>query len=249
MKRCDPKTAIMELLNDKYKGADSIIWSGSVLRGQFSKHSDLDIVVLYSKIEKPYRESYYYKDWPIDAFINDIETLNYFFTELDGPSGYPVLMSLVKEGIVLPRATKISDASKQLADDILKAGPPELTLNQISMRRYLITDLLDDLKAPNDKSETLAISAELYAQISDFYLRANKKWSAKGKWLARRLFQEDKNLAAELHGAFEKINRSGITENLDSVIEKILKPFGGLLWDGYYLPGEKNWRKPIKDKA
>ena len=60
--------------------------------------SDLDLVVVFQKLENAYRESSRFDNWPVEAFVHDSETLNYFF-QMDRVSGVPSLPNMVNEGV------------------------------------------------------------------------------------------------------------------------------------------------------
>ena len=108
---------IEKLHKEKYPEAKVIFLAGSVMRGEGTSTSDLDLVVVYSKLPNAFRDSYQYGGWPIEAFMHNPETLKYFFSEFDTPSGYPSLASMVSEGIEIPSASTFSIVS--LASDLL----------------------------------------------------------------------------------------------------------------------------------
>ena len=45
------------------------------MRGQATETSDLDLVVVYERLEAAYRESFVHGGWPIEVFVHDPETL------------------------------------------------------------------------------------------------------------------------------------------------------------------------------
>ena len=67
----------------RYAGADVILLAGSVVRGQGTATSDLDLVVLFERLPQAYRESLHADGWPVEAFVHDPDTLRYFFLEHD----------------------------------------------------------------------------------------------------------------------------------------------------------------------
>lgn len=60
---------------------------------------------------------------------------------------------------------------------------------EITRGRYGITDLCDDMKTPRSQVELVPSAARLYEVLTDFYFRAQNKWSAKGKSIPRRWHQ------------------------------------------------------------
>lgn len=49
------------------------------MRGQGTPHSDLDVVVVLDSLPAAYRESLNQREWPVELFVHDRETLAYFF--------------------------------------------------------------------------------------------------------------------------------------------------------------------------
>ena len=50
-----PLFVTKELFETRYLGANAIFVTGSVIRGEATKHSDLDLVILYPHVEHAYR--------------------------------------------------------------------------------------------------------------------------------------------------------------------------------------------------
>ena len=121
--RITPQQAAHGIWQEKYADADCVLLAGSVLRGEGTAYSDLDIVVLYEKVPHAWRESFTHQGWPVEAFCHEPQTLNYFF-ELDIKSGFPSLPSMVAESIVIPQTTAIAERAQKLAREILLSGPP-----------------------------------------------------------------------------------------------------------------------------
>jgi len=46
--------------------------------GEGRAGSDLDLVIIFDNLLTAYHETYVYEGWPIDAFIHDLETLDFF---------------------------------------------------------------------------------------------------------------------------------------------------------------------------
>src|SRR3954470_21373245 len=61
-----PLFVTKDLLENRYKGAEVIFLAGSVMRGEATDFSDIDVVVVYPKIDKAFRESFYHLDWPVE---------------------------------------------------------------------------------------------------------------------------------------------------------------------------------------
>ncbi|NJM54129.1 MAG: nucleotidyltransferase domain-containing protein [Blastocatellia bacterium] len=53
-----------EILQTKYSSAEFVFLAGSIIRGEGTKYSDLDIVVIFENLPNAYRESFYFQDFP-----------------------------------------------------------------------------------------------------------------------------------------------------------------------------------------
>ena len=180
-----------ENLARKYPHASVIFLAGSIVRGEGTPFSDLDLVVVFDKLPVAYRESFHFQGFPIEAFVHDPETLNYFLHEVDRLSGIPALAQMILEGVEIPEPNKFSQSLKELAASIMELRPPILSEEEIRNSRYNITNLVDDMRQPRSKAELVASGTELYQALADYYFRTNNLWSAKGKSIPRILEQAD----------------------------------------------------------
>jgi predicted nucleotidyltransferase len=60
-----------EILESKYPDASAMFLAGSIVRGESTSYSDLDLVVIFDKLPTAHRESFYSQGFPIEAFIHD----------------------------------------------------------------------------------------------------------------------------------------------------------------------------------
>ena len=234
-----------DILNSKYPEASVIFLAGSIVRGEGTPYSDLDLVVIFKELPNPYRESFYFGSFPVDAFIHDPETLNYFFLEVDRPSGCPSLAQMVLEGVEVPQPTELSQSLKQQAVSVLDMGPPELSGEDVRRRRYTITDLVDDIRLPRTKEELVAAGTELYAALADYYFRANAQWSAHGKAIPRVMRRVNPVLYSRYCNSFEELFVQGRPEQVIVLAEEILSSNGGFLFEGHKLEASSVCRKPL----
>ena len=238
----DLKSLITKLHNEKYPDANVIFLAGSVIRGEATKTSDLDIVVVYDSLPNAYRDSYYYGGWPVEAFVHDPQTLEYFIYKVDAPGGIPSLAAMVCEGIELPSVTPLSQVLKKLSNEALDAGPPRWTENEMNNSRYFISDLIEDIKASRTRNEMYATASELYHAISNHFFRSQGLWSAKGKTIPRRLHKIDATFAVRFESAFDSVFAYGQVDDLIALVTVLMSKNGGFLFDGYRLDAPPKWR-------
>lgn len=234
-----------EIRECKYPKANVIFLAGSIVRGEGTPYSDLDLVVIFEKLPNAYRESFSFQGFPVEAFLHDPETLNYFLHEVDGPSGIPSLVQMILEGIEIPEASEFSDSLKRLAASVMESGPPPLSDENIRKLQYNLTSLVDDIRHPRSKDELVASGTELYQALADYYFRRNNLWSAKGKSIPRILKQRDEDLWVRYIISFEELFVSGNPDKVIALVEEILKADGGFLFDGHRLDAPVDCRKPL----
>lgn len=216
---------------ERFADAHCAFVAGSVIRGEHTATSDIDMIVIYADEDSPsYRDSQLIEGWPFEFFVHNLPASEYFFQK-DVKRGSCATMTMVRDGIVIPEETAISNALKDHARKLIDAGPEKLDENAIDMRRYGITDLLDDIAAPRNDEEVQASLNLLYERLGDFYLRANGCWSGFGKMLPRLIRRRDAELADDFTAAFA----ANDIDAIQALADRILEPHGGRLWAGFTL--------------
>lgn len=245
----NPIEVAKKALKERYPTATIVFVGGSFNRNEATSFSDIDLVVIFDKLENgAWRESFTMDGWPIEAFVHDPDTLHYFFREMDARDGVPALPNMVLEGTAIPECHELSYQLKSLADEILSEKPPVWTEETIYHERYGITDLIDDLREPRNNFEAHIVIAALHEKLGNFYFRSRGLWSASRKHIPRRLLKIDPSLGQEWIQVFEGAYK-GDYQNLITFTEKILQPFGGLLFNGYKRTAPAEWRLPIQRKS
>ncbi len=245
--RPDPLYTIQKLVQERYFNAKAIFWAGSVSQNQGTNASDLDLVIVFDAIPAAYREAFIYDGWPIDAFIHDIDTLRYLFEESRVGNGISGLNHMILNGRVVTKPNTFSENIKTLAREVLNVGPVAWDQEQIDKERFLITDVLDDIKYAASREEQIASAAWLFEALAQFYFRSQNKWCASGKSIIRYLKNDNPALASEFVVAFESLFHTGNTSNIESIVIKILAPYGGLLWNRFRSDASREAKisKPI----
>ena len=205
---------------------------GSVMRGEATPTSDLDIVVVYERLPNAYREAFVYGGWPVEAFVHDVGTLAEFF-ESDRRRGVPALLSMVWEGVEVPEASEFSAGLKRSARELLEAGPPPWDEEELTLRRYRLTDWVDDMRYPRSAEELVATGAWLYQDAAEFYFRTRGLWSAHSKTIPRRLREADAAFAERFLRAFDALFAERRPEPAVALVAELLEPCGGFLFEGF----------------
>jgi hypothetical protein len=236
-----PVLVAQDILKTKYPDAELAFVAGSFNRGEETAFSDIDLVVVFSKLEHAWRESFTFDGWPVEAFVHDPETLEYFMVDFDMKSGAASLACMILEGPPVPETHPLVAKLREKAARVLADGPSAWDEEKIDARRYVITDLIEDLRDPRTSAEACAIVAKLHEQLGDFYLRTNRFWSASGKQIPRQISKHDPDLGQRWNEAFVTAYK-GDTGALINLTEAVLQPFGGFLFNGYRLDAPADWR-------
>lgn len=84
----------------RFAGAEFAFVAGSIMRGEGTAWSDIDLVVVFSSLERAWRESFVHDGFPVEAFVHDPETLKYYLSR-DIESGCPAMINMVASGAIL----------------------------------------------------------------------------------------------------------------------------------------------------
>jgi hypothetical protein len=233
----------------RFPDAAAVFAAGSIVRGEGTAYSDLDLVVLYARLACAYRESFRFNGFPVEVFVHDPGTLDYFFFEVDRPSGIPALPQMVVEGVEIPAPNDTSRALKVQAASLIAAGPPPLDAESERLRRYAVTDLLDDLRGTRSYAELVATGARLYQELADYHLRRQGLWSARGKAIPRTLRAADPDLSARYCESFGSLFKLGDPSGVIELAEELLHDAGGPLFEGYRADAPPSWRRSESSRA
>ncbi|MGI9449817.1 MAG: nucleotidyltransferase domain-containing protein [Geminicoccaceae bacterium] len=226
----------------RYPSSKLLFLAGSLVRGEGTITSDLDLVVMYEQLDAAYRESFYHQKWPVEAFVHDPSTLDYFFRSVDRVNGVPSLPNMVAEGIEIPHPSAFGRRMKSLAESVIAEGPPAWSRRDSDLSRYMITDHIEDLRAPRSHHEAFATLSILYPALANHYFRSKGHWSAKGKTIPRALKSHDAAFAKRFLSAFDMALSSQEMSGVIEVAAEVLKSDGGFLFDGYTQHAPKEWR-------
>lgn len=243
MSRLDhAKHIALEISQSRYSDAKAVLLCGSVIRGQDTASSDLDMVVLYEKIPFARRESFVHKAWPVEVFINDFETIRYFCEEFDLKSFEPIMPTMIIEGILIAGSQSFVKELKSYAEILVENGPRSLTEDEHRKFRYAITDTIDDLRHPRGRAEMQASGTVLFAQMANYFFRSRNLWCARSKTIPRKLHEADALFAENFTASFDSLF-AGDARPVIQLAEELVAPFGGFLFDGYTSDAPAHFRK------
>jgi hypothetical protein len=226
------KAAELFTLNH-FPSSHGALLAGSVVRGEATQTSDLDIVIFDSNLKSAYRESVIEYGWNIEVFVHNLTTYKNFFKS-DCERARPSLPKMVSEGIVI-KDSGILDLIKHEANELLDMGPEEWSADTIKLKRYFITDTLDDFIGSTLRAEEIFIANALAELVSEFVLRTNRQWIGTSKWIVRALRNYDEKFACQFVEAFDIFYKTSEKNKIIAMVDDSLQPFGGRLFQGFLL--------------
>ncbi|MBM7621132.1 hypothetical protein JOC95_003005 [Bacillus tianshenii] len=231
--RIDPIDAAHKFISKHFPDCDGALLAGSVVRGEETETSDLDIVVFDKNLHSSYRESLIDFGWNIEVFVHRFISYKEFFKS-DYERARPSMPRMVSEGIVL-KDNGIMESIKKEAKDLLAKGPEKWSTETIETKRYFISDALDDLIGSKNRAEEIFIASTLAELVSEFVLRTNDRWVGASKWIVRSLREFDMEFAECFVDAFDDFYKTGNKNKIIQLVDGILESHGGRLFDGFSL--------------
>lgn len=234
----NPQLVATRLVQNRYPGCLVAFLAGSLVRGEGTPTSDLDLVIITEQDpDAPYRCSEQVGNWPVEFFVHTPASLQTFF-QSDMAARTPSLLQMCSEGVVIQQVDQQAETIKQQCQALLSAGPAALSDKAIRAKRYHLSDLVEDLSGSDNRAEILYIAAELAQEAADLWLAHHRYWSGHGKWLHRALFRANPETAQRLSEALEKLYRQSDKTALLSFAEEVLAWVGGPLFGGFDSRGQ-----------
>ncbi|MDN4494669.1 nucleotidyltransferase domain-containing protein [Ureibacillus sp. BA0131] len=232
-KRVKPFDAAKQFVDKHFPDCKGALLAGSVVRGEATDTSDLDIVIFDDKILTPFRQSMIDFDWAVEVFVHNLTSYKHFF-HADFKRARPSLPRMVSEGVIIKDLGVIQKIKKE-ANIILSEGPEIWSSETIQFKRYFITDVLEDFIGSTNRAEELMIANTLTNLIQEFVLRSNGCWIGSSKWIIRELNNFNEEFASQFIDAFETFYKQNDKSKVIELVDEILVPYGGRLFEGFKL--------------
>jgi hypothetical protein len=234
----DPVATARALVAERFPDAVQAWLSGSVTTGRATSTSDLDVTVLRAE-GTVHRESLVYDGWPVELFVHRPGSVEHFVAQ-DAARRRPTTARLVALGTPLLPGPG-GDSVRAHCREVLDRGPGPADPADLELRRYALTDLLDDLAGAEHDEEATAIAVEVWRTTAELALAAAGAWLGTGKWLVRELQDLDRRDDTHLAAALDLGLRRALTgerASLATVADRVLAPLDGRLWAGYRSDAE-----------
>lgn len=168
--------------------ASVAVIGGSTARGERTRTSDIDLLLIGEAL---------LTDGEIGAALTlefEGEVFEVFaytpmgFTQWAGRSiaqHRPVIVHMLVEGVAVRGGEDLDDLRTKWSETL--DGGPEVDGHELDFRRYVITDVLDDLRDATDPLEQRVLAATVFERTAELMLLTAGKWIGSGKYLPRRL--------------------------------------------------------------
>ena len=215
--------------------------TGSTVRGEETPFSDLDILLIADDAPSAYAEAYREDGWMIEILMHNRDTCREFF-QRDRLRGRPSLPHMFATGMILVDDGTASDMQRE-ARQLLDAGPPVWSRQDIMRARFAITNHLLDLEGGLPSADAVFAVHELANALHELVLRANGCWTGRGRRILRALERHDPAFAKRFGEAFLSFGANRDTAAVVRFADDVLARFGGRLFEGYSTRSEASGQR------
>lgn len=172
----------------RFPGASIAIVAGSTARGERTASSDIDLLLVGDGVFDDARQSM------AGGFAFEGEFFEVFAYTGQGFTEWaeralaqyrPVIVHMLVEGVEIRGGEPLRDLRARWAPAL--AAGPALDAHELDLRRYVITDQLDDLRDARDPLEQRVLASVLFEKTAELMLLTERRWIGAGKYLPRRL--------------------------------------------------------------
>lgn len=200
--------------------ADIAVLGGSTARGSRTATSDIDLLVIGDRLFDDERTSL------AGSFAFEGEVFEVFaytrgafeeWARAGLAQHRPVIVHMLVEGLEVRGGNELGQLRERWGG--LLAEGPLVTSHDLQLRRYVITDLLDDLRDAEDELEQAVIAWTLFSRVAELILLSGRQWVGTGKYLPRRLRDLDGVRAHELSAALLAGDYSEFAERVQAELQ------------------------------
>lgn len=215
---------------EHFPNASVAVIGGSTARGERTRTSDIDVLLIGEDL---------LPDGEIGAALTEAYEDEIFEVFAYTPAGFeewaqrsiaqhrPVIVHMLVEGLPV-RAGEELDAMRRHWTARLDDGP-SVDDHELAFRRYVITDVLDDLRDASDALERQVLAATLFERTAELMLLNAGMWIGTGKYLPRRLRELPPERVDGLAGPYLRGDHDGLAD----AVEHELSAAGGGVQAGF----------------
>jgi hypothetical protein len=214
---------------------EAVFLGGSLALGLVSPRSDLDLVIIKSaNVEGMERYVRYVHEVQVQIIAGPPRQFD-IWLEKDRPSG-TVIRQLANGRLLFDRSG-LGARYRSLAQDVVAKGLEPMTPQQIHSRRFLLTELLDDVA---DCADDPALACWLMATGLSFLVETaflwHRRWTPKGKRALTEIKELDPVLAQRCHDFLMATDHESQRAAFEAMVACVLAPLGGELRESWTRP-------------
>ncbi len=173
---------------ERFPGAAVAVVAGSTASGTRTQTSDIDLLLIGDDILTSNASSlaatFAFEGEIFEVFAYTRHGFEQWARK--GLAEYrPVLVHMLLEGVPIRGQTELSALQNEWR--MVYLDGPLVATHDLELRRYAITDLLDDLRDATDTLERHVIAFTLFQRTAELVLLTERRWIGTGKHLPRRL--------------------------------------------------------------
>jgi hypothetical protein len=233
---------VLDTVSRRYGRPSFCYFFGSHALGRGDAASDIDVIVVLSKVDQAYRETFSSSGFLFDVSVHDPETLH-FMMRSEYNNGFAILAGKVDQSLVLPEPSALASRLKEIARRMLDSGPAPQT-NWDTPRRY-ITAALSDLERCGDPDEQRMMAMDVYVKVIDIFMRCNRQFSGQDRYLIRSAKRFDAVFFDRARVALTRVFEDGSVSSLTHLAREVLDRIGGTLEAGYRQNYPEKFRLPL----
>jgi hypothetical protein len=216
---------------------EAVFLGGSLALGCASPRSDLDLVVIKcSMVTVMERYARYVNGVPVQVIAGPPAQFD-IWLEKDRPTG-TVIRQLV-DGQLLFDRHGLGAHYHALARAVVDQGLEPMTRPQVHSRRFLLTELLDDvddcLAAPAQAHWLMATGLAFVVETAFLW---HRRWTPKGKRALAEIEELDSELAGLSHTYLMAADLPAQRAAFRALVSYVLAPLGGELREPWSRPPE-----------
>lgn len=233
-RRPGPRQATEAFLDKHFPDALAAILGGSAIRGEATKTSDLDVMVIAERPEAPYCESFLEFGWLVEVIVSSSTTYRDWF-ELDEERREPTVLNLCSQGVIVRDQDSLARDIQREATELLSAGPAPLGDEDLAAMRFLLTNLLMDLEGARTFEEKTYTVIGVVPVLADLICAAHRQWRGEGKWTPKAIRAFSPILESRFTAAIMTFHQERDAEPLMCLADEQLEAVGGRLFEGFSL--------------
>jgi hypothetical protein len=176
-------------VQERFPQADTAVLAGSTARGERTATSDIDLLVigpdtLFDDARDSLAATYAFEGEVFEVFAYTPESFERW-ARRGLTSHRPVLLTMLLDGRPVREGSLLGPLRERWRP-VRDAGP-ETDAHDLDVRRYIVTDLMDDLRDAVDPLERQVLAALLFEQLGQLLLLHHGQWLGTGKQLPRRM--------------------------------------------------------------